>query len=324
MTLKTRLRIGTRRSKLALTQSEIVKARLEEAHPELQVELVPMATKGDWTPEQGEVKLEEKEGGKALWVVDIEEALRKGEIDCAVHSMKDVPTFLHSMFKVSHVLPREDARDTFISFKYNALEELPLGSVIGTSSARRKAVLKYVRPDIEVTTFRGNIDTRLAKLKAGQVDAIILAAAGLKRLGLESMITEYLSAEDMLPSACQGIVGIETRKDDLLTTRLLDEIHCTRTGLIAHAERAVLEVLDGSCATPIGAYAQFTKDQNKDKTMRLRAFVACPEGHALYAEQILGNVTNKNEAVELGQKLGRRLRSVVPVELLSTETAQKI
>lgn len=307
---KTIFRIGSRRSTLAITQSEMVKAAILEHYPHTQVEIVPMSTKGDWKPSDGETKLDPKAGGKALWVADIEKALAAGEIDCAVHSMKDVPSFLPQGFEVNHVLPREDARDVFISKKYASLKDMPAGALIGTSSARRKSVIKYMRPDLEVVNFRGNVGTRLEKLNDGQVDGIILAAAGLIRVGLENEITQYLSPEEMLPSACQGAIGIETRADDTLTKNILESIHCLETGYCAAAERSVLRILDGSCATPIGAYAQL-----EGANMRLRAFVGCPEGHAVYQEQITGDIGSVDQAIELGQKLGTRLKSLVPADI---------
>lgn len=312
MTDKTIFRIGTRRSTLATTQAQMVKSKILEHFPDLQVEIVPMSTKGDWRPSQGETKLDPNAGGKALWVEDIEKSLHAREIDCAVHSMKDVPSFLSPEFQVVHVLPREDARDAFISQKYKSLSEMPAGSVIGTSSARRKSVLKYLRPDIDVVHFRGNIGTRLKKLEDGQVDAIILAAAGLIRTGQQNVITQHFSIDDMLPSACQGSIGIETRIADAQTHEILSQIHCVSNGYCAAAERSVLKTLDGSCATPIGAYAELSGSK-----MRLRAFVACPEGHAMYKEQIFGTVDSRQTAIDLGQKLGVRLKTLVPEDILT-------
>lgn len=303
-----KLKIGTRGSKLALTQTDMVCNALRTAHPGIELEIIVIKAKGDWKPAQGEVRLSETAGGKGLYVQNIEDALRDGTVDIGVHSLKDVPTHLPADMALDHFLPRGDARDAFISNKAISLDELPEGAVVGTSSARRQAVILNRRPDLKVVTFRGNVDTRLEKLNAGQVDAIILAAIGLKRIGREAVISSYIEPEAMLPAVGQGTVSIETRKDDMPTRDLLEAINHQETRIITAAERALLALLDGSCGTPIGSYATFAEPGK----MRLRGFIASADGLEMFHDDETAPVVSVDDARALGLRVGRSLKALVP------------
>lgn len=306
------LKIGTRGSKLALIQTETVAEALRRIHPELTVEIVIIKTSGDWKPQDGETRLSETEGGKGLFAREIERAMINGDIDCGVHSLKDMASFLPDELVIDHILPREDARDALISTSYKTLDDLPNGATVGTSSLRRQAFVRAHRPDVTVIPLRGNVDTRLQKLKDGMADATILAVAGLSRMGLTKEITTILEPEDMLPACGQGAVCIETRKGDERTRALLDPLHCHETGLCVFAEREVLRVLDGSCHTPIAAYAVM-----EGETMWLRALVASEDGQALYYEAGRADVHGNDGAKAFGHDIGRKLKEMIPPDLLT-------
>lgn len=306
------MRIGTRGSKLALIQAQKLVDRIKQQNPTTPVEIVVIRTSGDWKPSDGETLLSEAAGGKGLFAKEIEMALTDGRIDVGVHSLKDVPTFLPDGLSLTHMLKREDPRDAFVSCKVTALDELPENAVVGTSSMRRKAILLARRPDLQVVPLRGNVDTRLQKLKDGQVDATILAACGLQRMGLEEKIASYLEPEAMLPAVCQGIISMEIREEDEKTAALLDTVHDTATGMIANAERSMLAVLDGSCRTPIGSYAQWIDDT----TMRLRGLVASPNGVDLYQAEETARVETDADAHALGLRVGRVLKDKTPQQYL--------
>ena len=305
------LRIGTRGSKLALVQTAMVSDLLRAAHPGLVIEQVVIQTSGDWKPEQGEARLSEVEGGKGLFAREIERAILAGEVDCGVHSLKDMPSFLPEGLVIRHVLERADCRDVFLSNgTMRIIEDLPVGAVVGTSSLRRQALLLHRRPDLKVVPLRGNVPTRIEKMRSGQVDAAILALAGLQRLGLESEIASIFEPEAMLPAAAQGIIGIETRDGDMATAALFDAIHHKTTGLMAAAERAALATLDGSCHTPIGAYAVVDGD-----SMTLRVLVASADGVQMFRDEQTGPVHGDDDAANLGRLVGLRLKSRVPADL---------
>lgn len=308
------MKIGTRGSKLALIQAQKLVNVVKSHYPTIPVEIIVIETSGDWKPSHGETLLSEVDGGKGLFAKEIEMALLEDRIDVGVHSLKDVPTFLPKGLTVSHMLSREDPRDAFICNKVNSIDELPEGAVVGTSSLRRKAILLARRPDLKIVPIRGNVDTRLKKLNDGQVDAIILAAAGLQRMGLEDKIASYIEPESMLPAVCQGIIGMEIRENDTETAKLLDAIHDTKTGMIAAAERAMLAVLDGSCRTPIGSYGQWTKDDNN--TMRLRGLVASSEGKDIYQSEETATVKTNADAHALGLRVGQSLKAKTPKQYL--------
>jgi len=264
-----RLRIATRRSRLALWQAEHVKARMQASHAGLEIELLPMSTRGD---ELLEVRLD-KVGGKGLFVKELESALEEGRADLAVHSMKDVPAQLPPGFVLAAILEREDPRDAFVSSRHASLGALPQGARVGTSSLRRAAQVAARHPGLQLHTLRGNVETRLAKLDRGEYDAILLAAAGLKRLGLGARIRSLLSPEESLPAPGQAALGIECRdgRTDLL--RLLAPLEHEASSACVRAERAVSLALGGSCTLPLGAYAEL-----QGARLRLRALVAAPDG----------------------------------------------
>ena len=306
------MKIGTRGSKLALIQAQKIVETIKWHHPDENVEIVVIQTSGDWQPSHGETLLSEADGGKGMFCKEIENALIDGRIDVAVHSMKDVPTFLPKGLSLKHMIKREDPRDAFISLKANSLDELPEGAVVGTSSVRRKSIILSRRPDLKIVPLRGNVDTRLSKLKDGQVDATILAAAGLHRMDLENEITSYIEPESMLPAVCQGIIGMEIREGDIRTDHLLNKIHDTETGMIATAERALLAVLDGSCRTPIGSYAQWMNA----KTMRLRGIVVSEDGSEIYKAEETIEINNDDDAHALGLRVGQAIKAKTPKEHL--------
>ena len=266
------IRIATRKSALALWQAEYVKARLEQAHPGLKVSLVPMVSRGDKLLDAPLAKI----GGKGLFVKELETALLENEADIAVHSMKDVPMDFPEGLGLYCICEREDPRDAFVSNTYDSLDALPAGSVVGTSSLRRQAQLLARRPDLKIQFLRGNVNTRLAKLDAGEYDAIILAAAGLIRLGFEDRIRSSISAEDSLPAGGQGAVGIECRSADSDVHALLAPLHHRETALRVTAERALNKRLNGGCQVPIACYALLENDQ-----LWLRGLVGQPDGGLL-------------------------------------------
>lgn len=265
------IRIATRKSALALWQAEYVKAALERAHPGLRVSLVPMVSRGDKLLDAAG-----KIGGKGLFVKELETALLENEADIAVHSMKDVPMDFPEGLGLYCICEREDPRDAFVSNTYDSLDALPPGSVVGTSSLRRQAQLLARRPDLNIHFLRGNVNTRLAKLDAGEYDAIILAAAGLIRLGFAERIRSSISVEDSLPAGGQGAVGIECRSADSEIHALLAPLHHTATALRVSAERALNKHLNGGCQVPIACYALLEGDQ-----LWLRGLVGQPDGGLL-------------------------------------------
>lgn len=305
------IRIGTRGSRLAQTQTDLFISALRKVHPEISIEVVTIQTSGDWKPSDGEVRLPENKGGKGQFAKEIEEALLSGRIDCGVHSLKDMPAFLPEGLSIEHVLPAEDPRDVFISPKYKTWRDLPDGAVIGTSSMRRQAFLLAHRPNVKVVTLRGNVQTRLDKMKAGQVDGTFLALAGLKRLGLDHEATQILEADDFLPACGQGVIAVEIRSDNERIRSLVAGVHDRATGLRVAAERKVLQILDGSCHAPIGVYAT-----HKAGKMTISAMVAEADGSRFYEERIDGLVQSEAQASELGQVIGQRLKAKVPSALL--------
>lgn len=316
-----KIRIGTRGSPLALKQAAMVRAEITRVAPDMQIEVVVIKTSGDWRPEQGETRLIEEQGGKGQFAKEIEEALLAGTIDIAVHSMKDMESDLPEGLMIDHMLPREDARDIIL---FNALSEirsladLPPGARVGTASVRRMAFLKALRPDLQITTLRGNVQTRIDKMRSGQVDVILLAVAGLKRLELEDEIARglILAPEEFLPPAGQGAIGIERRKNDKKLLAILGQISCKITVFCVVAERAALRVLSGSCHTPIGACATI-----QDGQMYLRLKLAALDGSVLYTEEIRQVIHTVQEAEKLGVALGEKLKARVPENLLQQKAA---
>lgn len=311
--MKTFLKIGTRGSPLALAQTEILIAALREKYPELVTEVVKIVTTGD--------KIQDRtladSGGKGLFTKEIEEALLAGEIDCAVHSMKDMPTKLPEGLVISCLLPREDPRDAFFSTKAATLDDLPAGSVVGTSSFRRQAIVLARRPDLKVTLLRGNVGTRLKKLEDGAADATLLAVAGLKRLGLGHLVKNILEPEVVLPAVAQGAVGIEVRENDERVRKLLSAVHCPVTELRVTAERAYLEVMDGSCRTPLAALMGIPDTGHQ---ARFDVLAARPDGSDVRKASYTAQVSSLKEARELGLRAGTELKSQLPAGYLSSES----
>jgi hydroxymethylbilane synthase len=292
------LRIGSRGSPLALVQAREVGRRLAAACgcAEDRIEIKVIRTTGDAIQDRPLAEA----GGKGLFTKEIEEALLSGAIDLAVHSSKDMPTLLPPGLVLSAFLPREDARDAFISRKAATIPELPQGAVIGTASLRRQALVKRLRPDLRVVPLRGNVETRLRKLESGEADATLLAVAGLKRLGLLLAATAILEIDAFIPAVGQGAIGIETRIEDDATRALVGKINDPDTATALAAERAFLAELDGSCRTPIGGHAQVSAG-----VVRFRGIVAKPDGSAAHEVWREGRIA---DAAALGTDAGRELK----------------
>jgi hydroxymethylbilane synthase len=295
----TLLRIGTRGSPLALVQARAVRARLAAAHgiDAERIALEIIRTTGDTIRDRPLAEL----GGKGLFTKEIEEALAAGAIDLAVHSAKDMPTVLPAGLAIAAVLEREDARDVFISRKAATLRELALGAVVGTASLRRQALVLRLRADLAVVPLRGNVETRLRKLDAGEIDATLLALAGLKRLGLAEAATAVLSIEEFLPAVGQGVIAIEGRADDVKTRTLLEAVDHAETATALAAERAYLAVLDGSCRTPIAGHATIAHGR-----VAFRGLIAKPDGSAAFETARAGAAA---DAAALGADAGRELKA---------------
>lgn len=291
-------RIGTRGSPLALVQARAVRARLADAlgAKEEEIEIIVIRTSGDTIQDRPLAE----EGGKGLFTKEIEEALRDAKVDLAVHSAKDMPTVLPAGLVLAACLEREDPRDVFISRRAKAIAGLPRGAALGTASLRRQAIAKRMRPDLRVTPLRGNVETRLRKLDEGQVDATILALAGMKRLGLVERATTLMSAHEFLPAVGQGAIGIEVRAVDTRVRDALARIDHADTSAAIACERAFLAALDGSCKTPIAGHATVSGD-----AVEFRGLIARPDGGA--AHDIAGH-GNRKDAVAIGSDAGRELK----------------
>jgi hydroxymethylbilane synthase len=292
------LRVGSRGSPLALVQAREVRSRIAAAAgiDAARIEIRDIRTTGDAVQDRPLAEA----GGKGLFTKEIEEALLAGSIDLAVHSSKDLPTILPAGLVLAGFPPREDARDAFICRKAATLRELPPGAVVGTASPRRQALVKRLRPDVAAVTLRGNVETRLRKLEAGEVDATLLAVAGLKRLGLLAAATAILDPDTFVPAVGQGAIGLETRADDAKTRALVEAIDDADTAAALAAERAFLAVLDGSCRTPIGGHAKI-----EGGTLRFRGIIIKPDGSEAFEVLREGR---RDNAAELGADAGRELR----------------
>ena len=293
------LRIGTRGSPLALVQARMVRAHLAAAHSvsEDDIELVIIRTSGDAIQDRPLAEV----GGKGLFTKEIEEALLSSRIDLAVHSGKDMPTFSQPGLMLTACLEREDPRDVFISPKAASLADLPQGATLGTASLRRQAIAKRARPDLNVVSFRGNVETRLRKLAEGEVDATLLALAGMNRLGLTQHATHVMSIDEFLPAVAQGAIGIEARESDTRTRDMLTRINHADTFTAVACERAFLAELDGSCKTPIGGHATL-----EGNALHFRGLIARPDGAA--AHDVAGS-GNRKDAVAIGTEAGRELKA---------------
>ena len=290
-----RIRIATRKSPLALWQAEHVQRLLQQAHPGLKVELVRMSTQGDRIIDTPLAKI----GGKGLFVKELEQGMLEGDADIAVHSMKDVPIELPAGLHLPVVMRREEPRDAFVSNKYRRLEELPQGARVGTASLRRQCQLYALRPDMEILNLRGNVGTRLKKLDDGHYDAIILAAAGLIRLGLEGRITQKIPIDMCMPAIGQGVIGIECRSDDRVINGLISALEHEQTRICITAERALNRRLEGGCQVPIAGYAELT-----ERTLHLRGLVGRPDGRTIIQAAKTGTA---QQAEEMGVALAEEL-----------------
>jgi hydroxymethylbilane synthase len=304
-----RIVIATRESRLALWQAEHVRDQLQKRYPSCKVELLGMTTRGDQILDRPLAKV----GGKGLFIKELETALLNGSADIAVHSMKDVPMVLEPEFSLVAIGQRELPLDAFVSSKYESLADMPPGAVVGTSSLRREAQLHANFPYLSVTSLRGNLDTRLRKLDSGEYDAIILAAAGLKRLGLGERIRAVLPAELSLPAAGQGAIGIEALSSRPEVAAWMAPFNDVATAVCVRAERAVSRALAGSCEVPLGAYAEI-----QDGQLWLRGFVASPDGSRFARAELRGAAVNSDATPEsLGDRLAAELRAQGAVEILA-------
>lgn len=301
-----KLVIATRASRLALWQAEHVQARLLALYPEAQVELLKLSTRGDEILDRSLSKV----GGKGLFIKELEHALLDGRADLAVHSLKDVPVDMEAPFLLSTVMARADCRDAFVSNDFESLSALPIGAIVGTSSLRREAQLKARFPHLQIHALRGNLDTRLGKLDSGQYAAIILAAAGLERLGLGNRIRSRMMTEESLPAAGQGALGIEIlqSRSDLL--ELLAPLACSETTVCTLAERAVSRALGGSCQVPLAAYAKL-----EGRELNVHALVATPDGKTIYRAALRGPAA---EAEQIGLQIAKDLISQGAGQILAS------
>jgi hydroxymethylbilane synthase len=303
-----RIRIGTRGSPLALAQAREVRERLEATHGagRFTFEVRVIKTSGDRIQDRPLAE----EGGKGLFTKEIEEALIAGEIEIAVHSMKDMPTVLPAGLAITCILPREDVRDAFISLTAGSLSELPKGAAVGTSSLRRQAQVMSLRPDLTVVPLRGNVETRLKKIEGGAADATLLACAGLKRLGLADRITAPVSPDEMLPAVAQGAIGVETRADDTAMAELLGPINDQPSALAVTAERAFLARLDGSCRTPIAGLAELVSGR-----LLFRGMILTPDGQQCHATRREGP---PQEAIRMAEDAAAELLAKAGPDFLRT------
>lgn len=302
------IKLGTRNSPLALKQTQMVKLALEKAHSDIQVEIIPILSQADWQKADGERPLSEEAGGKGMFATEIEKMIMDGAVEAGVHSLKDMATDLPQGLGINYVLPRADARDAFISIKADKFEDLPKGSIIGTCSPRRAALALYARPDLTIVPFRGNVQTRLEKVRSGQVDATFLAMAGLERLGVTDDMIHPLAINEFLPACGQGVICIETRQDNRMIEQALKAIHCPETYNCILAEREVLRALDGSCQTPIAAHAIIHLG-----VLTLKASVLSLDGAQIFTQEQSSHV---EDAITLGIKVGQALKSQIPDDVI--------
>lgn len=300
------MKIGTRGSRLAIAQSLWVKKKIEAAHSDVSIDLVTIRTTGDKILESPLSRI----GGKGLFVKEIEEALLTKRVDMAVHSMKDVPAELTEELVLCDFPEREDPSDALVSIQDISIDELTSGASVGTSSLRRSAQLLHMRPDLKMVPLRGNVETRLRKLESGEVDAIVLAAAGLKRLGLGNVISHVLPYEKVLPAVGQGALGLEVRQNDKRTIDMLGFLNHEPTEIAVRAERSFLKTLEGGCQVPIAGFARLEGD-----AVLLEGMVAELDGTRIVRDEITGN---KDQAEEIGVRLAERLLAAGADEILAS------
>lgn len=298
------IKIATRKSPLALWQAEHVAKLLKASHPSIEIELVKMVTQGDKILDTPLAKI----GGKGLFIKELEQGMLNGDADLAVHSMKDVPAQVPEGFEIGAILSREDPRDAFVSNAYSSINDLPLGAVVGTSSLRRQSQLLKMRPDLHIKSLRGNVNSRLQKLDNGDYDAIILAAAGLIRLGFENRIKMPLPVNTLLAAIGQGAIGIECRQGDTATLALIECLHDKPTAIRVQAERAMNFTLEGGCQAPIAGHARIKGD-----ILRLHGLVAEPDGSVMITEQLEGPL---EDAEKIGVTVANRLLAAGAKEIL--------
>ncbi|MBV6448181.1 MAG: Porphobilinogen deaminase [Nitrosomonas sp.] len=287
-------------------QAQFIQKCLRELYPQTEISILGMTTRGDQILDQSLSKI----GGKGLFIKELEQALEDGRADIAVHSMKDMPMNVPEGFKLAAITEREDPRDAFVSNRFSNLDALPEGSIVGTSSLRRESQLRAQFPHLKVQPLRGNVQTRLRKLDEGQYAAIILAAAGLKRLGLSDRITALLNPEQSLPAVGQGALGIECRADRTDLVELMQPLHHPETAYCVEAERAMSRVLGGSCQVPLGAFGEII-----DGSLQLRGFVAQPDGSRIVSDTLNGKPEN---GITMGQQLAQKLINKGAGEILAT------
>ncbi len=287
-------------------QAQFIQKCLRELYPQTEISILGMTTRGDQILDQSLSKI----GGKGLFIKELEQALEDGRADIAVHSMKDMPMNVPEGFKLAAITEREDPRDAFVSNRFSNLDALPEGSIVGTSSLRRESQLRAQFPHLQVQPLRGNVQTRLRKLDEGQYAAIILAAAGLKRLGLSDRITALLNPEQSLPAVGQGALGIECRADRTDLIELMQPLHHPETAYCVEAERAMSRVLGGSCQVPLGAFGEII-----DGSLQLRGFVAQPDGSRIVSDTLNGKPEN---GITMGQQLAQKLINKGAGEILAT------
>ncbi|KXB85098.1 hydroxymethylbilane synthase [Veillonella dispar] len=301
--MRDHIRIGTRKSALALWQAEHISAELQRLYPNITVELVHFNTKGDRILEKPLAQV----GGKGLFTAELEEAMHKGDIDIAVHSLKDMPTELPEGLTLGAISAREVPYDALVSPVYKTLDKLPEGARVGTSSLRRQAQLLHVRPDLKVEVIRGNVQTRLSKIEAEKLDGVILAQAGLKRLGLDDQITQVFKADEMIPAVGQGALAIECRSDDTEMLEMLAPINDEATRYAVEGERSFLRQLNGGCQVPMGVHGTINKGQ-----LTLKAMIASLDGKTVYEGEISGpakkaEILGKNLAKALYEEGGKHI-----------------
>lgn len=309
-----RIKIGTRGSALAIVQAKKVESALKQKFPDLETEIIEIRTAGEWVPGTGEIPLSSHEGGKGLFVSAIEKEIKTHAVDIGVHSLKDVPSFLPEGLALNHFLKAGPPQDCFISTRYKTFSDMPPGTVVGSTSPRRRAIIKTQKPGLEVMNIRGNVPTRIQKLSKGGYDAIILSAAGLDRLGMRDHINHDFDTEGFVPACGQGIIAVETRKDDEDIQNFLDVISCRSTCIRAAAERTFLQVLKGSCHTPVGVFAGYDGGAN---TISMHCFLGSPQGTWHIRHTIKADCFSPVDAENAGNALARQIISEISTEQMA-------
>lgn len=311
MTLINHIKLGTRGSPLALKQANMVADALKAAHPDITVDIVPIKSNADWKPEQGEKPLSADQGGKGLFAKEVESAIINGDVDCGVHSLKDIESFMPEELVINHVLPRANPADVFVSKNYGSFDDLPDSGTIGTCSPRRQSLALSKRPDLKIVPFRGNVQTRLDKIMNNQVDGTFLAMAGLERLDIikdyPDLNFEALDVQHFIPAAAQGIIGIQTLKANTKLHNLLEKIHCQKTLLQAKSERSVLKSMDGSCHSPLAAHTITNSNE-----LTVRSFSGSEDGKKCFYQEKTMACNSIDEAQILGKNTAEDLKKQLP------------